>query len=501
MPNALLRFGFSVLTLCAVAAQAHSQNCSSYGSISPSYLTDCQLRVNVGITSNFNNCGAPLPGHLVLRVYRDSPSAQGGVLVGSNTSPCDWYWPIWSSTFGLSGVPSSTTVLWIEAWIDPGSSAPIVPCSNWQPIAVPYLTNADTDLDGVSDCIDNCPSFANPDQQDSDGDGLGDLCDNCPWAFNPGQEDTNGNGVPDACEPQVGQGRMLSATNRVYYRSLDTVTHAEAEAIAESLGGYLVAINDIAEMSDLLTAFGSTELYWIGLERTGPGDTFEWVSNEPLSYSNWCPSEPNGAQFEEDFVVMNWHLASSGAPTGCWNDVSGNPGTDVFRALIEVPPPAQQSTCFGDGSVIPCPCGNNAAIGSQSGCSNQTGAGATLVVGGVTSVSIDQLELSLTGAPAMSFAVLASANNLLPSSSPGMGIAAFDGLRCIGGGFRRHGSRATDAAGGTVNPWGASGGLISQSNFSEGQTRHFQAFYRDTADATCGTGQNTSQAVSVIFLP
>jgi hypothetical protein len=35
----------------------------------------------------------------------------------------------------------------------------------------------DTDGDGVSDAVDNCPSTYNPDQADGDMDGVGDACD------------------------------------------------------------------------------------------------------------------------------------------------------------------------------------------------------------------------------------------------------------------------------------------------------------------------------------
>jgi hypothetical protein len=38
----------------------------------------------------------------------------------------------------------------------------------------------DTDLDGIPDDTDNCPSVPNPDQADVDNDGTGDLCDVCP---------------------------------------------------------------------------------------------------------------------------------------------------------------------------------------------------------------------------------------------------------------------------------------------------------------------------------
>lgn len=83
------------------------------------------------------------------------------------------------------------------AWIDhcgicAGGSTGIVP-------------NPDSDLDGVPDCLDNCPDVYNPGQADLDHDGVGDLCDNCPWVPNPDQADSNGDGVGDACQ-EVGIG-------------------------------------------------------------------------------------------------------------------------------------------------------------------------------------------------------------------------------------------------------------------------------------------------------
>jgi hypothetical protein len=73
--------------------------------------------------------------------------------------------------------------------------------------------DADSDDDGVADGTDDCPTAANPAQEDNDDDGAGDACDldddddgvaddtdNCPIVANPAQEDYDGDGAGDACD-------------------------------------------------------------------------------------------------------------------------------------------------------------------------------------------------------------------------------------------------------------------------------------------------------------
>jgi hypothetical protein len=65
------------------------------------------------------------------------------------------------------------------------------------------LAAIDTDADGDADCSDNCPSVANPGQEDADLDGDGDVCDNCPDVANPGQEDRDRDGCGNACDMAI----------------------------------------------------------------------------------------------------------------------------------------------------------------------------------------------------------------------------------------------------------------------------------------------------------
>ncbi len=178
------------------------------------------------------------------------------------------------------------------------------------------------------------------------------------------------------------------------------------------------------------------------------------------------------------------------------------------------------SFCMGDGGdqvgCTNCPCGNNAPVGSSGGCINTSGSFSTLVPSGNPSVAADTLRFQVELASPIAFGILVSGASRAPTnaanpcfgSDSGIQALSLDGLRCVLQGIRRHGGRSADSNGaiGQTNPgWGGvdnpPAGLIAQGGFASGETRHYQVIYRDDPDFQCGTGLNTTNGVSVTFVP
>ncbi len=144
-----------------------------------------------------------------------------------------------------------------------------------------------------------------------------------------------------------------------------------------------------------------------------------------------------------------------------------------------------------------CPCGND---GGDGGCLNSTGFGARLTGSGSTSVSADDLRIDAFQLPVGRAARFYMARMLTQQPFG-------DGLLCAGSGgygMFRFPPSDTGAAGAVALEAGlaafAAANLPPAAALLPGDTWNFQVWFRDGA-GPCGSGINTSNALSVVFTP
>lgn len=148
------------------------------------------------------------------------------------------------------------------------------------------------------------------------------------------------------CSPGIVAGPILNPTNQHNYYLLETGAWSEAQEKAESLGGYLVTINNAAEntwVRNNVSRFdgNQTRICFIGFNDQLVEGAFQWLNNSVSTYTNWDAGEPNNSGGIEHFTEM---LAD-----GTWrdNDNTGTSGFSTF-AIVEVPCAADFD---GNGSV------------------------------------------------------------------------------------------------------------------------------------------------------
>ena len=91
-------------------------------------------------------------------------------------------------------------------------------------------------------------------------------------------------------------------------------TWNDAKIDCESLGGYLVTISSQSENDFVANLMVSDEI-WIGFTDESIEGSWEWVTGESVTYTNWSQDEPNDDGDGED----NAEMSSS----GYWNDYEG----------------------------------------------------------------------------------------------------------------------------------------------------------------------------------
>jgi Lectin C-type domain/Secretion system C-terminal sorting domain/SprB repeat len=110
-----------------------------------------------------------------------------------------------------------------------------------------------------------------------------------------------------------------------YYQSDDEYSWPDAKTIAASLGGHLVTITDAGESNLVKTQLAQPDFgSWIGLFNNGSPGSFEWVTGETFSFTNWNVNEPNNENGSASTIAEPYVHIRGAAPNDGWNDISAN---------------------------------------------------------------------------------------------------------------------------------------------------------------------------------
>ena len=109
--------------------------------------------------------------------------------------------------------------------------------------------------------------------------------------------------------------------HRYYIFSSESVE--TAQSYCEFYGGHLATISSEEENSFLFSymkSLGYSSAYF-GLTDFKVEGSWEWVTGEPVVYTNWHSGEPNSESSTEDWAMFYWKFSD-----GTWND--GGPNTN-----------------------------------------------------------------------------------------------------------------------------------------------------------------------------
>ena len=136
------------------------------------------------------------------------------------------------------------------------------------------------------------------------------------------------------------------ATGHYYCLTANTLDWLSAQALSDSLGGYLTTINNADEDDWILdNLLSGSDLFWIGLNDQETEGVFVWENGETDEYRNWRDGEPNNTGGDENHVCK---YGPTHTYAGQWND--DNYAT-LFKSVIErdTPPPAEGTEGEGEG--------------------------------------------------------------------------------------------------------------------------------------------------------
>ncbi|XP_052763180.1 perlucin-like [Mya arenaria] len=133
----------------------------------------------------------------------------------------------------------------------------------------------------------------------------------------------------------------LSYEGSCYYFHHTKTSFVEAEHSCQNLESNLVHVNNVQErdfLRDHLNHQLPVAYWWMGLSDDDIEGQFRWTDNQPLTFTDWFPGEPNNANGVEDCAMFDHNHNFK------WNDVACN---QQYFSICEL-----KSESQGAGSLV-----------------------------------------------------------------------------------------------------------------------------------------------------